>query len=134
MFGLHVLRHSAAAPLIAAGGSAKAVQTILGHGSAAFTLTVYGHLFDADLDELGAPGLDGGASVAGPGRGHGHASCVQCGGIYTLTCTVRSSGGGTRTHNLRINSPPLCQLSYPGRVGHRCYRTCTRVRVYQAAP
>ena len=25
-----------------------------------------------------------------------------------------SSGGGTRTHNLRINSPPLCQLSYPG--------------------
>jgi hypothetical protein len=26
----------------------------------------------------------------------------------------RSSGGGTRTHNLRINSPPLCQLSYPG--------------------
>ena len=24
------------------------------------------------------------------------------------------SGGGTRTHNLRINSPPLCQLSYPG--------------------
>ena len=28
----------------------------------------------------------------------------------------RGSGGGTRTHNLRINSPPLCQLSYPGRV------------------
>ena len=26
-----------------------------------------------------------------------------------------SSGGGTRTHNLRINSPPLCRLSYPGR-------------------
>ena len=24
------------------------------------------------------------------------------------------SGGGTRTHNLRINSPLLCQLSYPG--------------------
>src|SRR5918996_6265904 len=24
------------------------------------------------------------------------------------------SGRGTRTHNLRINSPPLCQLSYPG--------------------
>jgi hypothetical protein len=27
---------------------------------------------------------------------------------------ICSSGGGTRTHNLRINSPPLCQLSYPG--------------------
>ena len=25
------------------------------------------------------------------------------------------SGGETRTHNLRINSPMLCQLSYPGR-------------------
>src|SRR5262245_40075593 len=24
------------------------------------------------------------------------------------------SGGGTRTHNLWINSPPLCRLSYPG--------------------
>ena len=45
---------------------------------------------------------------------------------------LRCSGGGTRTHNLRINSPPLCQLSYPGRVGHRCYRTRTRVRVYDA--
>jgi hypothetical protein len=32
-------------------------------------------------------------------------------GVYLRSC---SSGGGTRTHNLRINSPPLCQLSYPG--------------------
>ena len=28
-----------------------------------------------------------------------------------------SSGGETRTLNLRINSPPLCQLSYPGKSG-----------------
>ena len=47
--GLHVLRHSAAARMIQAGGSPKAVQAILGHRSAAFTLSVYGHLFDADL-------------------------------------------------------------------------------------
>ncbi len=26
------------------------MQTILGHASAAFTLTVYGHMFDEDLD------------------------------------------------------------------------------------
>ena len=32
-----------------------------------------------------------------------------------LTCAFDGSGGGTRTHNLRINSPPLCRLSYPGR-------------------
>ena len=29
------------------------------------------------------------------------------------------SGGGTRTHNLRINSPPLCRLSYPGSPARR---------------
>jgi integrase len=50
--GVHVLRHSAAARLIGAGASAKAVQSILGHRSAAFTLTVYGHLLEADPDEL----------------------------------------------------------------------------------
>jgi len=62
--GLHVLRHSAAARMIQAGASPKAVQTILGHRSAAFTLTVYGHLFDADLDDLAAR-LE---SPAGPSR------------------------------------------------------------------
>jgi integrase len=50
--GIHVLRHSAAARMISAGASAKAVQTVLGHRSAAFTLTVYGHMFDSDLDDL----------------------------------------------------------------------------------
>jgi len=50
--GIHVLRHSAAAALIAAGASPKTVQAILGHASAGFTLTVYGHLFDADLDAV----------------------------------------------------------------------------------
>jgi integrase len=52
--GVHVLRHSAAARMIQAGASPKAVQQILGHRSAAFTLSVYGHLFDADLDDLAA--------------------------------------------------------------------------------
>ena len=49
---VHVLRHSAAARMIQAGGSPKTLQTVLGHRSAAFSLTVYGHLFDADLDAL----------------------------------------------------------------------------------
>jgi integrase len=40
--------------MIGADASLKAVQAILGHRSAAFTLTVYGHLFDADLDQLAA--------------------------------------------------------------------------------
>ena len=52
--GLHVLRHSSAARMIQADASPKVVQTVLGHRSAAFTLTVYGHLFDTDLDDLAA--------------------------------------------------------------------------------
>ena len=55
--GLHVLRHSAAAALIHSGAPPKAVQQILGHRSAAFTLTVYGHLFETDLDQV-ADGLE----------------------------------------------------------------------------
>jgi integrase len=51
--GIHVLRHSAAAAMIQSGASPTAVQRILGHRSAAFTLTVYGHIFDAaDLDQV----------------------------------------------------------------------------------
>lgn len=60
--GLHVLRHSAAARMIAAGASPKAVQKVLGHRSVAFTLTVYGHMFDEDLDDLAAR-LDESAGV-----------------------------------------------------------------------
>ena len=52
--GLSVLRHSAAAALIRCGASPKAVQTVLGHASAAFTLTVYGHVFETDLDDVAA--------------------------------------------------------------------------------
>jgi integrase len=52
--GIHVLRHSAAAALIRTGASPTAVQRILGHRSAAFTLTVYGHIFDADMDVVAA--------------------------------------------------------------------------------
>jgi integrase len=50
--GVHSLRHSAAAAMVAAGASLNALQTVLGHGSATFSLTVYGHLFDDDLDAL----------------------------------------------------------------------------------
>jgi integrase len=50
--GVHVLRHSAVAAMLSAGASPKAVQQVMGHRSVAFTLTVYGHLLDADLDDL----------------------------------------------------------------------------------
>lgn len=51
--GLHALRHSAAAALIRSGASVKAVQSVMGHATAGFTLTVYGHLLASDLDTLG---------------------------------------------------------------------------------
>jgi integrase len=56
--GMHALRHSAAARMIGAKWQAIDVQRALGHRSAGFTLSVYGHLFDEHLDEL-ASALDG---------------------------------------------------------------------------
>lgn len=50
--GLQVLRHSAVAAMIRAGASPKALQVILGHQSAGFTLTVYGHIFEQDVAKL----------------------------------------------------------------------------------
>jgi integrase len=50
--GVHALRHSAAARMISAGWTPKAVQQVMGHRSVAFTLDTYGHLFETDLDEL----------------------------------------------------------------------------------
>lgn len=50
----HELRHTAASLAISAGASAKAVQRMLGHASAAVTLDVYADLFDDDLDSVSA--------------------------------------------------------------------------------
>jgi site-specific recombinase XerD len=48
----HSLRHTAASLLISNGAHAKAIQQLLGHSSISVTFDVYGHLFDADLDDL----------------------------------------------------------------------------------
>ena len=48
----HELRHTAASLAIAAGGNYKVIQSMLGHGSAAMTLDLYGHLFGDDLDTV----------------------------------------------------------------------------------
>ena len=46
---LHTLRHTCASNLLRAGVPAKQVQVWMGHHSAAFTLTTYGHLLPDDL-------------------------------------------------------------------------------------
>ena len=50
----HDLRHHAAAMLISAGCSVKAVQSFLGHATAAETLDTYGHLWPGDEDRIRA--------------------------------------------------------------------------------
>jgi len=48
---LHSLRHTCASNLLRAGVHAKQVQVWMGHHSAAFTLTTYGHLLPDDLPD-----------------------------------------------------------------------------------
>lgn len=49
---LHELRHTAASLAVRAGANPKAVQTMLGHASAAMTLDTYSDLFPDDLDRV----------------------------------------------------------------------------------
>jgi integrase len=53
----HALRHSHASALIAAGVEVLTISRRLGHGTPAFTLTVYGHLF-SDTDAAAARAID----------------------------------------------------------------------------
>jgi integrase len=50
----HEMRRTAASLAISAGANVKAVQSMLGHASAAVTLDVYSDLFDSDLDTVSA--------------------------------------------------------------------------------
>jgi len=49
---VHDLRHTAASLAIASGANVKAVQSMLGHASAAMTLDVYAGLFTDDMDAV----------------------------------------------------------------------------------
>jgi integrase len=63
--GLHALRHSHASALIAAGIDVLTISRRLGHGSPAFTLAVYGHLF-ANTDASAARAIDAAMGAADP--------------------------------------------------------------------
>jgi integrase len=107
----HDLRHTAASLAVASGATVKSVQRMLGHASAAMTLDVYAGLFDDDLTDLAAR-MDAAAQEAADGlvgvlwarppvsRRRSNKSAGQRGGPR-----------GDRTHNPRIKSPLLCQLS-----------------------
>lgn len=51
---IHDLRHTAASLAIASGADVKMVQEMLGHKSAVMTLDLYGHLWNAGLDDVAA--------------------------------------------------------------------------------
>lgn len=53
-YGLHALRHAAAALFIEQGFSPKKVQTIMGHASIKMTYDVYGYLFASEADDQAA--------------------------------------------------------------------------------
>lgn len=55
---IHDLRHTAASLAIQSGASVLAVQRMLGHATAAITLSIYGHLWDEALDDV-AVRMDG---------------------------------------------------------------------------
>jgi len=59
----HDLRHTAASLAISAGANVKAVQTMLGHKSAALTLDTYADLFPDDLEAV-ATALDAAAMAS----------------------------------------------------------------------
>jgi len=59
----HDRRHTAVSLAISAGANVKAVQTMLGHKSAAMTLDTYAHLFPDDLEGV-AEALDAAARSA----------------------------------------------------------------------
>lgn len=58
----HALRHTAASLAISAGANVKAVQTMLGHASAAMTLDTYADLFPSDVEAV-AGALDAARST-----------------------------------------------------------------------
>jgi integrase len=52
-FRIDELRHTAVSLAIQAGANIKALQNVLGHESAGFTLDRYGHLYGSDVDAVG---------------------------------------------------------------------------------
>ncbi|MGJ0119954.1 tyrosine-type recombinase/integrase [Williamsia sp. MIQD14] len=75
----HDLRHTAASLAISAGANVKAVQTMLGHKSAALTLDTYADLFPDDLEAVAAA-LDRARDSALQALRISPADCVRTGG------------------------------------------------------
>jgi integrase len=120
---LHDLRHGAASLLLAAGVPMAIVSKMLRHSSIGITVDTYGHLADdtarVAADAMGAlldRAFDQAAVAA---RDHHATTTAAAGGVglsadqpQRANAEVEEGGPrGDRTHNPRIKSPLLCQLS-----------------------
>jgi len=111
----HELRHTAASLAIASGASVKAVQSMLGHASAAMTLDRYGHLYEDELDAV-ADRVDEAATriLADSARTCGRVVAITHGETRPLTCPFTGALGRIRTCDTRFRKPLLYPLSYEG--------------------
>lgn len=112
---VHDLRHTAASFAISCGANIKVVQRMLGHRHASMTLDRYGHLYTEDLEEvanrLDAVFIGDAQNRIGPGMDQAKSQVVRPSLSNSLTWEFSSGSRGNRTHNLRVKSPLLCQLS-----------------------
>ena len=112
---LHDLRHGAASLMLSAGIPVEIVSKRLGHASIAITLDTYSHL----LEGVGRHAAEAAAALvpraSAAEQGHNvttsGGSAATKGEDIALTRSNISGPRGTRTHNPRIKSPLLCQLS-----------------------
>jgi integrase len=113
---LHDLRHGSASLMLATGVPVEIVSKRLGHAPIAITMDTYSHL-------LGGVGRDAAEKAAAlvpraPRAASGSHNVTTllhddepAGDEHPLTSDNDGGPRGTRTHNPRIKSPLLCQLS-----------------------
>jgi len=108
---LHALRHGRASLMLAAGVDRGVVSKVLGHSSITLTADTYTHLLEGvgqraaeAADALVPRRRDQSVTTAAPDARPSTADREESAG---------QAGGprGARTHNPRIKSPLLCQLS-----------------------
>jgi hypothetical protein len=116
---LHDLRHGAASLMLAAGVPMAIVSKMLRHSSIGITVDTYGHLSEDTArvasDAMAAP-LEQAFETAPAAAGDHNATTatterVPASGRQGESRAQRGGPRGDRTHNPRIKSPLLCQLS-----------------------
>jgi hypothetical protein len=119
----HDLRHGAASLMLSAGVPMAIVSKMLRHSSIGITVDTYGHLseetartasdaigalLDAAFEKAAQPAGDHTATTAAPGAAKTGSETTA----ERAKAQVKIGGPrGDRTHNPRIKSPLLCQLS-----------------------